>query len=74
MLAHEIDFCRMYKVGPTAMALLTPDPEIIHMNDEFQAYVGCPLEEVVDRNIFEITPRCRKIPAVSQCGRRWKRP
>jgi hypothetical protein len=42
MLAHEIDFYRMYKVGPTAMALLTPDLEIIDMNDEFQAYVGRP--------------------------------
>ncbi len=57
MLAHEIDFYRMYKVGPTAMALLTPDLEIIDMNDEFQAYVGRPLEEVAGRNIFEITPK-----------------
>src|SRR5258708_28797523 len=57
MLAHEIDFYRMYKVGPTAMALLTPDLEIIDMNDEFQAYVGRPLEEEVGRNIFEITPK-----------------
>src|SRR5260370_11381521 len=47
----------MYKVGPTAMALLTPDLEIIDMNDEFQAYVGRPLEEVAGRNIFEITPK-----------------
>src|SRR5258708_38593991 len=57
MLAHEIDFYRMYKVGPTAMALLTADLEIIDMNDEFQAYVGRPLEEVAGRNIFEITPK-----------------
>src|SRR5260370_4532282 len=56
-MAHEIDFYRMYKVGPTAMALLTPDLEIIDMNDEFQAYVGRPVEEVAGRNIFEITPK-----------------
>jgi PAS domain-containing protein len=57
MVAHEIDFHWMYKIRPTAMALLTPDLEIIDMNDEFQAYIGRPLAEVVGHNIFEITPK-----------------
>jgi PAS domain S-box-containing protein len=57
MLAHHIDFYRMYKIRPTAMALLTPDLEIIDVNDEFEAYVGRPLEELVGRNIFEVSPK-----------------
>jgi PAS domain-containing protein len=57
MLAHQIDLCRMYKIRPTAMALLTPDLKIIDINDEFQAYAGRPLDEVIGRNIFEVTPK-----------------
>jgi PAS domain S-box-containing protein len=57
MLADEIDFYRMYKTMPTAMALLTPDLEIIDVNDEFQANVGRQLEELVGRNIFEVSPK-----------------
>lgn len=68
MLAHQIDFHRMYKVRPTAMALLTPDLEIIDMNDQFEAYVGRSLEEVVGRNIFEVTP---KMPEESGGLPRW---
>lgn len=57
MLGHEIDFYRLYRIRPTAMALLTPDLELIDMNEEFQANLGRPLEEVIGRNIFELTPK-----------------
>jgi len=57
MLAQPIDFYRMYKVSPTAMALLTPDLTVIDINDEFQANVGLPLEEIIGHNIFEVTPK-----------------
>jgi PAS domain-containing protein len=57
MLAQEIDFHKLYKFSPTAMALLTPDLEIIDINDEFQVCVSRPLEDVVGRNIFDVTPK-----------------
>ena len=56
-MAHQIDFYAMYKMRPTAMALLTPDLKIIDLNDEFLADVGRPLEEVIGRNIFEVSPK-----------------
>ena len=57
MLAQEIDFYRIYKLRPTAMALLTPDLEIIDVNDEFQANLGRPLDELIGRNVFEVAPK-----------------
>jgi len=57
MLAEEIDFFRIFRVHPTAMALLTADLEIIDANDEFLAVVGHPLEELVGRNIFAVAPK-----------------
>jgi len=57
MLGQEIDFYRIYKIRPTAMALLTPDLEIIDVNDEFQANLGRPLDEVIGHNIFEVAPK-----------------
>ena len=62
MLAQQIDFYRMYKTMPTAMALLTPDLEVIDVNDEFEAYAGRQLEELVGRNIFEISPKMPQDP------------
>jgi PAS domain-containing protein len=62
MLAEQVDFYRMYKVSPTAMALLTPDLTVIDINDEFQAYVGRPLDEVIGRNIFEVAPKMPEDP------------
>jgi PAS domain S-box-containing protein len=57
MLAEQIDFHRMYKIGPTAMALVTSDLVVIDANEEFEEYAGRPLEEVVGRNIFEVMPK-----------------
>jgi PAS domain-containing protein len=62
MLAQDIDFYRIFKMRPTEMALLTPDLEIIDMNEEFQAALGRPLEEVIGRNIFEVAPKMPEGP------------
>jgi len=57
MLAAEIDFYEIFRVHPTAMALLTPDLEFIDVNDEFQAATGHPLEDIQGRNAFEVFPK-----------------
>ena len=57
MLAEEVDFYKIFKLHPTAMALLTPDLEFIDANDEFLATTGYPLEELIGRNAFAVLPR-----------------
>ena len=57
MLAQEIDFYQVFKIHPTAMALLTPDFEIIDVNDEMLRVAGRPLDEVVGHHVFEIFPK-----------------
>jgi PAS domain S-box-containing protein len=57
MLSQEVDFHSIFKVSPTAMALLTADFVIIDANDEFLGSCGRPLEELVGHNIFELFPK-----------------
>lgn len=57
MLAEEIDFYKIFRLDPTAMALLTIDLEIIDANDEFLAIAGHPLEQVIGRNVFAVLPK-----------------
>lgn len=60
MLAEEIDFKRIFRLHPTAMALLTPDLEFIDANDEFLEQTGRKLEELLGHNVFAVLP---KMPA-----------
>ncbi len=57
MLAQDIDFYQVFKIHPTAMALLTADFEVIDVNDEMLRLAGRPLDEVVGRHAFEIFPK-----------------
>jgi PAS domain-containing protein len=62
MLSEEIDFHDLFKVNPTAMALVTPDFEFIDANDEFLAAIGRPLEDLIGNNIFEVVPKMPEDP------------
>ena len=62
MLAEEIDFYQIFRIHPTAMALLTPDLEFIDANEEFLAQTGRELEELIGHNVFAVLP---KMPADS---------
>ena len=57
MLAEEIDFYEIFRIHPTAMALLTPDLEVIDANDEFLAQTGHELEELIGQNVFAVIPK-----------------
>ena len=57
MLAQDIDFYEVFKISPTAMALFTPDLEIIDANEAALQVVGRDLEEVIGRNLFEVVPK-----------------
>jgi PAS domain-containing protein len=60
MLAQDIDFHEIFRLGPTAMAVLTADLFFVDVNDQFLAEAGRPLEELVGHNFFEVFP---KMPA-----------
>lgn len=60
MLAQDIDFHDMFRISPTAMAVLTADLFFVDVNDQFLAEAGRPLEELIGHNFFEIFP---KMPA-----------
>lgn len=68
MLSEEIDLHKIFKINPTAMALLTADFEFIDANEEYLAAIGRPLEEVVGRNAFELLP---KMPADPGGNPKW---
>jgi PAS domain-containing protein len=68
MLAQEIDFHEIFKVEPTAMALLTADFVIVDANDEFLRVVRRPLDELVGHNVFEKFP---KVPEYENGHPRW---
>ncbi len=57
MLAEEIDFYQIFKVHPTAMALLTPDLTFIDVNEEFIAASGHALEDLIGKNAFTVFPK-----------------
>jgi PAS domain S-box-containing protein len=57
MLSQEVDFHQIFKISPTAMALLTADFIIVDANDEFISACGRALEKLVGRNIFEQFPK-----------------
>jgi PAS domain-containing protein len=62
MLSEEIDFHQVFKINPTAMALITADFEFIDANDEFLAAVRRPLEDVVGHHVFEVMPKMPEDP------------
>lgn len=68
MLSEEIDFHKIFKINPTAMALFTPDLEFIDANDAFLAAIGHPLEDLIGRHAFEIAP---KMPADPSGNPKW---
>jgi PAS domain S-box-containing protein len=57
MLSEEVDIHEIFKIHPTAMALLTPEFEFIDANDEFLAATGHPWEDVIGHHAFEIVPK-----------------
>jgi len=57
MLSEDIDFYEVFRINPTAMALLTADFEFIDANDAFLAAIGRGLEDVIGRNAFEVVPK-----------------
>jgi PAS domain S-box-containing protein len=68
MLSEEIDLHKIFKINPTAMALLSADFEFIDANEEFLSAIGHPLEEVIGRNAFELVP---KMPADPGGNPKW---
>jgi hypothetical protein len=62
MLSEEIDFHKIFKVYPTAMALLTADFTFIDANDAFLVAIGRELEDLVGRNAFEVVPKMPEDP------------
>lgn len=62
MLSEEIDFHKIFKINPTAMALFTPDLAFIDANDAFLAAIGHPLEDLIGRHAFEIAPKMPEDP------------
>jgi PAS domain S-box-containing protein len=69
MLSEDIDFYQIFKIHPTAMALLTPDLEFIDANDEFLAATGHQLEELLGKNAFALFPKMPSEPEGSDL--RW---
>jgi PAS domain-containing protein len=57
MLAEELDFHQIFKIHPTAMALLTADLEFVDANEEMLAIARRSLQDLVGRNFFEVFPR-----------------
>jgi PAS domain-containing protein len=57
MLAQEIDFHEVFKLNPTAMALLTADLVFVDANDAFLEAAGRPLDDLVGHNFFGRFPR-----------------
>jgi PAS domain-containing protein len=57
MTAPQIDFHEVFRIHPTAMALLTADFIILDVNAAFLEAVGLPLEELVGHNVFEKVPK-----------------
>jgi PAS domain-containing protein len=57
MLAKEIDFHHVFKINPTAMALLTADLLIVDVNDAFLKDTQRPYDAVTGRNFFELFPK-----------------
>jgi PAS domain-containing protein len=57
MLAEDIDFHVIFKINPTAMALLTADFVIIDANDAFLEAMHRSLAEIVGQNIFKEFPK-----------------
>jgi len=62
MLAEEIDFYEIFRIHPTAMALLTPDLEFVDANDEFLAQAGLELEDLIGKNVFAVLPKLSPDP------------
>ena len=73
MLSEEIDFHQIFKINPTAMALLTADFEFIDANDAFLAAIGHRLEDLIGRNAFEVVPKMPEDPGGIPSGRHWRR-
>jgi PAS domain S-box-containing protein len=73
MLAEQVDFHKMYKITPTAMALVPSDLTVIDVNEEFEGYAGRPQEDVVGRNIFEVMPKVPPDPGGDPVWSRWRR-
>jgi len=57
MLSEDIDFYKLFKIHPTAMALLTADLYFIDVNDEFLAVIGREIGDVVGRHAFDVVPK-----------------
>jgi PAS domain-containing protein len=59
----EVDYRRVFKVSPTAMALLTPGLVILDANDEFLADLGRTREDLVGEYVFAALPKMPPGPA-----------
>jgi PAS domain-containing protein len=60
MLAEEIDFQQIFRVHPTAMALVTADLKFVDANDEFLEASGRSLDDLIGHDVFAEFP---KLPA-----------
>jgi PAS domain-containing protein len=58
-----VDYRRVFKVSPTAMALLTPGLVILDANDEFLADIGRTREDLVGQYVFAALPTMPPGPA-----------
>ena len=62
MLSEEIDLHEIFKINPTAMALLTADFEFIDANKEFLEASGHKLEDLIGHNVFSVFPKMPSEP------------
>jgi PAS domain S-box-containing protein len=52
----EIDYLRVFKVVPCAMAVLSPDLVILDVNDEYLTTTGRKREELLGHSPFDLFP------------------
>ncbi|HEY2508932.1 MAG TPA: PAS domain-containing protein [Streptosporangiaceae bacterium] len=57
MLAEELDFDKIFRLHPTAMALVTADMIFVDANDEFLQTTGRNFEALVGHNFFDRFPK-----------------
>jgi PAS domain-containing protein len=63
MTTEEIDYLRVFRTQPSAMALLTPDFVVIDVNEKFlETMARRPRAELIGRNIFEVFPAMPREP------------
>jgi PAS domain-containing protein len=63
MTTEDIDYQRVFRTQPSAMALLTPSFVILDVNEKFlETMARRPRAELIGRNIFDVFPAMPREP------------